>query len=173
MQPDRSSGPDVADGRYDVAVMPPSSRVKEGLRRGNTHKLKWAVFARGDHPAGPRLSKKGWAAYPHLLIRTPGSSDSPVDRASRQGNLKRRVTQVLPHFMLAPPLLAQSDLLLTVPRVALASAVKAYDLRVMACPVSVPAIEVALQWGARFDLEPASVWFRGHLAAALRTTLNA
>lgn len=159
---------DVADGRVDVAIAPASATKVDGLRSAHIASLDWAVYARADHPAAHAWGAKAWASYPHVRVRTSSNAESPVDRAARTQNLRRRTGPYLPHFLLAPPLLARTDLLLTVPRAVLADVAPRFGLVALPCPVRLAAIELSISWSTQLDRDPAIAWFRQALSAAAR-----
>lgn len=157
---------DVADGRVDVAIAPTSVSKTDGLCSAALVALDWAVFARGDHPAARSWSAKAWAAYPHVRVRTSSGGESPVDVAARAQKLARRTGPYLPHFLLAPPLLARTDLLLTVPRAVLADVAPRFGLVALPCPVKLAPIALSIFWSAQLDRDPAIAWFRQVLGEA-------
>ncbi|MCK6545515.1 LysR family transcriptional regulator [Myxococcota bacterium] len=155
----RSTFRDVADGRFDLAITPP--RRDDALRSVALVSLDWAVYAREGHPAIDAWGPRAWAEHAHVRIRTSSDAESPVDRAARAKKLTRKRGPVLPHFLLAPPLLARTDLLMTVPRAVLADVAPRFGLVALPCPVKLPPIELALAWSAQLDRDPANAWFRG------------
>jgi DNA-binding transcriptional LysR family regulator len=163
---------DVAEGRLDAAVGPSSIRGIDGLRVKPLVSLDWAVFARRGHPAVRGWSARRWAAYPHVRIRVASGGEGPVDVAVRAHNLTRRIGATLPHFLLAPPLLARTDYLLTVPHATLAGVAAQFDLVTLPCPLSLPRIEHALYWSANLDRDAANVWFRHGLTETVIEALG-
>ncbi|MEM9490458.1 MAG: LysR family transcriptional regulator [Myxococcota bacterium] len=162
---------DVADGRYDLAVAPPRLRRTDGLSSEAVASLDWAVFARAEHPAITGWGARAWAAYPHVRVRTSPTAASPVDAAARARRLVRKPGPTLPHFLLGPPLVARTDLLMTVPRAILAEVAPRFGLVELPCPVKLAPIELAMYWSAQLDRDPAISWFRATAGAALREAL--
>ena len=157
---------DVADGRVDVAIAPGSAPRSDGVRSESLVSLDWAVYARSDHPAVRAWGARAWSAYPHVRVRTSSGGESPVDVAARAQKLKRRAGPYLPHFMLAPPLLARSELLMTVPRAVLADVAPRFGLVALPCPVRLAPVELAVFWSAQLERDPAITWFRKALREA-------
>lgn len=164
---------EVADGRVDVAIAPTAAPKADGLCSAAIAALDWAVYARAEHPAAASWSAEAWAAYPHVRVRTSSGRESPVDVAARAQHLSRRPGPYLPHFLLAPPLLARSDLLMTVPRAVLADVAPRFGLVALPCPVRLAPIELSMFWSAQLDHEPAIAWFRGVLREAALETFAA
>lgn len=164
---------DVADGRIDLAVAPARTAPVEGVTRAPLVTLDWAVYARRDHPAAKAWSAKAWAAHPHIRVRTTGGGEGPVDRAARAQRLTRRSGPYLPHFLLAPPLLARTDLLFTVPRAALAEVAARFGLVALPCPLKLPPLSLDLFWSALLDRDPAVTWFRTWVRHAVAEVFGA
>ncbi len=158
----------VSDGRCDLAVAPPRGKADDGLRSEDIATLEWAVFAREGHPAIPGWGRKAWARYAHIRVRTSSGGESPVERAASSARVKRKAGPILPHFLLAPSLLAKTDLLMTVPRAILADVAPRFGLVVLPCPVKLEPIALALYWSAILDQDPALVWFRSIAKAGLQ-----
>ncbi len=163
---------DVAAGRHDLVVAPPRSDT-DGLDSRHVATLPWVVFARRGHPAVKGWSEDAWLAYPHLRVRTSGRGSGPVDRALEARGRTRRGGPVLPHFLLAPPLLLSTDVLFTAPHGVLADVAERFDLVALPCPITLAPIEVSMFWSAQLAADPANVWFRGRIEAALGATFGA
>lgn len=163
---------DVADGRFDLAVAPLRDALPEGLLVEPLATMPWAVFARRAHPAAATWGLDAWLTHPHVRVRTAGSAVGPVDRAVAAAGVVRRPGPTLPHFMLAPPLLARSDMLLTVPYGVLADVAAGFGLAAQPCPIDLPPIEMALYRSARLERDPATTWFFERARAALVETFD-
>lgn len=148
---------DLADGRCD-AVIGPESLAGEGVRSERLWVMDWAVFMRRDHPARRCWSLDAWAAAPHLQIRTAGG-DGPVDQAAQRLGIRRSVAAVLPGFAPAPAILVRTDLLLTVPRLALEEAAEPFSLHACPAPLPLPPMSLALHRDAALGDEPGVRWF--------------
>lgn len=169
--PERGLFRALADGQVDAVVAPLRRSDLEGLEGETLGALRWAVFAREGHPACQDWGARAWSAAQHIRIRTLSDAESPVEVAARAGGIERQVQVFLPQFVLAPPLLARTDLLLTVPRETLVDAAPAYGLVGLEPPIPLPPLPLALYWSARRGHEPPLLWFRALVRAAVRETL--
>jgi DNA-binding transcriptional LysR family regulator len=160
---------DVAQRRFDVAIGPVDLPAEEGVTAGQWIELPWVVFARGAHPAIADWSMAAWLRHPHLRIRTDATRSGPVDQALCALGHARAPGPVLPHFMLAPPLLAQTNMLLTVPRGVLSTVAERFDLRALPCPIELAPVRLTVYESTIGALDPAQQWFRGQVEAALMT----
>jgi len=78
-------------------------------------------IARRGHPAfkRKRISVASWGALSHLLVSPRGEDAGEADEHLAKLGLKRRIVAVVPHFLAAPLIVANSDLVtLTTKRVA-------------------------------------------------------
>ena len=72
----------------------------------------------------------------------------------------------MPHFSMAAPILAQTDLLLTVPSVTMGDTVAAYQLDRRETPFDFPQLGLSLYRSAAEGDEPGVRWFLARLEAA-------
>jgi len=159
---------ELTEGRHD-ALVAPTFIEHEGLRSEPLSTCSWAVYGRKDHPAFRVWSAEAWSAYPHLQIRTTDASGKgPIDRRAAEQGIHRVVGAVVPHFTMAPPILAQTDLLLTVPSIALSGSAAAYDLERRAVPFDIPSMGLSLFRSASAGDEPGVRWFLERVAVAAR-----
>jgi DNA-binding transcriptional LysR family regulator len=164
---------DLAEGRYDLLVAPPLTGERGPVQHELLGVSAWRVFGRPDHPAFVSWSAEAWVRWPHLQIRTIGANPGPVDRACATAGLRRVIGAVVPHFATAPAILSRTDLLLTVPRVALHGLAAPFGLAERPVPLELAPMPLALHWSAVLGGEPAVAWFRGRVEQVLRTILAA
>jgi DNA-binding transcriptional LysR family regulator len=158
-------GADLASGKLDVVLMPPlPSEEGPSIRRRQILEERFVCVARREHPLAKKkaLTLSRFAAASHALISPWGMEGGFVDDALARLGLKRRVTVALPHAMVAPHIIAASDLLLTMAeRVA----------RVLAPPLDLVVIEpppellltgftISMLWHERTHSDPARRWLR-------------
>ena len=138
---------DVAEGLIDVAIVPAQLRMPEGVNSEAIGALKWRCFCREGHPALSEWGRKSWSQWPHLAVRVGDSLTSPVNLAAAAAGVERSIAGWVPHFSAIAPILAGSDLLATLPAIAMAETLHPYrlDSREVPFPIA-PA-------SARDDLE--------------------
>ncbi|MBL8386071.1 MAG: LysR family transcriptional regulator [Burkholderiales bacterium] len=162
----------VAEGRIDLAMMPTALGLPEGVEGEAAGVLRWATFARRDHPALSAWGRRAWARWPHVVVRVGDAMPSPVD-AVAPGAPARRVATWVPHFSAVAPLLAKSDCLATLPLIVMADALDRYALVALPTPFPIAPMPHRLVWGRRLSGEPGLVWLREHLRAAFGEVLAA
>jgi DNA-binding transcriptional LysR family regulator len=158
---------DLADGRTDVVIAPSHTR-DDRLRSEPIGTWPWVAFGREGHPAFQDWSVAAWAAYPHLQIRinNAGKVAGPVDRPAAALGVRRVVSAVVPHFTMAAPILARTNLLLTVPAVVLARVASLHGLAFRKAPFDLPEMGLSLLRSATAANEPGVRWFVERVAEA-------
>ncbi len=157
---------ELAEGRYD-ALIGPSALVDEGVRAEPLGGWSWAVFGRRGHPGFQDWSLATWSTYPHLQIGTSElRGPGPIDRRSAALGIQRTVGAVVPYFTMAAPVLAQTDLLLTVPSMAMSSTADVYGLEQREVPFGLPEMQLSLFRSAAAGDEPGVRWFLDQVTMA-------
>ncbi len=161
----RSAISDLADGHYDALVANAALRSDE-LRATRLGKWPWAVYGRTGHPAFADWSLTSWSAHPHLQVRpTILDGPGPTDRKIKELGLHRVVQAVVPHFSMAAPILAKTDLLLTVPSVTMGDTADVYRLDHRDPPFDLPPMTLSLFRSAAEGDEPGVRWFLERVSA--------
>jgi DNA-binding transcriptional LysR family regulator len=124
---------------------------------------------RAGHPAARRrLTIDRFVALKHVLISPQGRGEAAVDVALRQLGRTRHIALRVPHFLSAPLVVAESDLIVTLPtRVAEALAGQ-HRLVSRRPPLPLPGFTLSMFWHARNDADDAQRWLRGFIAAVAR-----
>src|SRR5262249_41269772 len=132
------------------------------------------------------LSAEVFAALPHLLVAPRNTGPGVVDRLLGERGLSRKIALQVPHFLVAPLVVAESDLVVTLPeRVArrveprlpvcwgvAAGGAGLFEplLRIggVAPPLPMPSFEVSQIWHERTAKSPPHRWLREKIAAVAR-----
>ncbi len=155
----------LADGRLDALVVP---------RRRSPPGFVWTelltddrvCLVRRDHPTvGKTLSLSQYCALGHVFVTPALQSSGIVDRALARRGLRRRVAVRVPSFLVAPLVVARSDLVATVAgRVARLFGDR-FPVRALPAPVELPPVTVSLAWHERMRRDAGHVWFRRLVAS--------
>lgn len=156
----------LRDGRTDMAVAivadPPGDLHRRALLTEH-----FACVVRAGHPrVGATLDLDTWCALTHVLVSPRGDSRGPVDDALERLGRARRVGRVVPSFLTAAVLAANTDHVLTVSRRVAEALAGPLGLRVLDPPLALPPYTLSLFWHARDDADPAHAWLRGALVRA-------
>lgn len=127
----------------------------------------FVMVTRPDHPyhSGPATPER-FVDYPGLLVSQAGDGTGVADESLAQLGLKRRVAVTVAHFLLAPRLLANSDLVLVIGRRVAEAARDELNLRVTALPFAMPAFTARMFWHASTSNYAPLVWLRNLIAAS-------
>ncbi|MBN9414323.1 MAG: LysR family transcriptional regulator [Candidatus Eremiobacteraeota bacterium] len=126
---------------------------------------RFVCLTRVDHPMlkEGRLSLERFCALSHALITVTGTGLGVVDQMLQQRGLTRRVALRLPHFLAAPVVVAQTDLVLTLPaRVAYFMARK-FPLHISDPPLPLERFPVTQVWHRRSQDDAAQSWLRAQM----------
>jgi DNA-binding transcriptional LysR family regulator len=113
-----------------------------------------------------KLTLARFLAAEHLLVSPTGTEGGYVDDALRTLGKTRRVAVTVPTFQAALAIVAETDLVATLPEEV--TRTLAPRLHRQPCPVATPELEMCVAWAARFTRDPRHRWLRGHVAAELR-----
>ncbi|MCB9600150.1 MAG: LysR family transcriptional regulator [Sandaracinus sp.] len=146
---------DVAIGYFGAAP--------EGLRRVTLLVERYACFVREGHPAAGAWDLDAYVAHPHVLISPRGGTRGAVDVALERIGRARDVRYLVPHYLVAPRVVASTDAILT------ATARLAPELSALARlselppPVEVADYALSMVWHERTHAEPGAKWLRAGL----------
>ena len=118
---------------------------------------------------GRRLTLKQYLEFEHALVEIRKGQQALVDRALAQLGEKRRVALTVPFFVPAIFAIAQTDLILTLPRRLAKLTAGMAGVRVVEAPREIKSFPYFMAWHPRLTNEPAHEWFREQLRLAVRT----
>ncbi|HKJ00248.1 MAG TPA: LysR substrate-binding domain-containing protein [bacterium] len=162
--------PSLESGRIDL-LAGVYDETPAGVHSQPLYEEQFVCLMRSDHPqARHQLTLEQYVDLPHILIATTrsGQGASLVDRMLEQRGLTRRIALSLPHFLVAPYIVAQSDHVITFPSRLADYFASFLPLRVVEPPLSLPGYSIALFWHERLHREPASIWLREQIARVSR-----
>jgi DNA-binding transcriptional LysR family regulator len=99
----------------DIAILPIQD-VPPRFIQQKLFETDFVVTMRKRHPFARKPSLRRYCELRHVLVSQSGNSYGNVDEALAQHGLSRRVALTVPSFMMALVVLAETDLLGTLPR---------------------------------------------------------
>ncbi len=164
--------------RIDVRPME-HERVREELPRD----LDLAISVFRDAPAGMRdqvlfeedfvcVLRKGspaargtfdlarYLACRHVLIAPRGVIGSPLDDLLAKKGHARALSMLVPHFLVAPHIVAATDLVWTAPQRLAKAFAEQLPLTIRDVPFKVPGFSIIMRWHIRLDRDPGLIWLR-------------
>lgn len=122
----------------------------------------FAALIRADHPLAKRkLTIKQFLSLEHAVVRAESRTEEVIERFLARRKLRRRVVLETPHFASAPIIVAQSDLVVTIPEplaqyfCSVSAAVRTVEL-----PFVPPRIPLKQYWHRKFHHDARSRWLR-------------
>jgi DNA-binding transcriptional LysR family regulator len=159
-------GEQLASGELDLALVTPQA-MPQSLKTRALYDETFLCVLRPGHPAAQRpLDLDTFCALDHVLVSTSGGGfTGVVDEALARLGRSRRVVVSLTSFLVAPELVAESDLICTVP----ARLARRWSgvLNVMSPPCEVGAFSIHMGWHPRAHSDPAQRWLREQVAAVV------
>jgi DNA-binding transcriptional LysR family regulator len=161
-------------GEVDVVVAPTTKReLPVAIRSRQLYRERLVCLVHKGKRPKKRLDLATWTSMRHVFIAPGGTPGGIVDETLAQLGKHRRVAVAVPHFLLAPHVVAGSDLIVTVgDRVAQAFA-EILPLSVLDPPVKLPGFEVRMYWHERSHRDPAQQWFRDAVRGAVDSPMPA
>jgi DNA-binding transcriptional LysR family regulator len=122
------------------------------------------IVRRGHPLSGAQLTKAQFLEAQHAVVHQEGKSHEVFEEALLAQGLKRRVVLSIPHFLSIPLVIAESDLIVTVPYAIGMSFARMTDLRILRPPIEVAPAEVKQHWHSRFHHDRINRWLRSVVA---------
>lgn len=107
-------------------------------------------------------------ALPHALVAPRGDVGSVVDTALAKLGRRRRVALEVPHFLVAPHVVRETDLVLTLAQRLADRLAPMLGLRRLASPIELEGFTMSMVWHERQHADPAHAWMRGAIAGAAK-----
>ena len=164
-----SSFPDaqLENGSLDVvlgfeSVLNPPAH----LHRQNLFSDRMACVVRQNHPLirqAPSIEE--YLLAPHMLISRTGSKSGLIDQKLTEMGLERRIKLIVPHFLSAPLIVAETDMILSLPYRIARQFKKFTPLEIFPVPVELPSYDLVMIWHPLREKEPAHLWLRDKITA--------
>jgi DNA-binding transcriptional LysR family regulator len=136
----------------------------------------FVCLLREGHPrVRGKLTLARYVELEHLLVSAPGYGLGIVDAELERRGLRRRVAVRVPFFLVAPAIVASSDLIVTLPARLAGLAPVLAGIGIHPVPLALARFPVQEVWHAGADRDPASIWLRTQVeqaAEALATTAS-
>lgn len=145
---------------FDVSLDPPSRISQQALFNDA-----FVSIVRKGHPTvRDSLSLEQFTQMDHILISPSGSEHGIVDHWLNQNNLSRKIALIVPHFLSAPLIIAQTDMVLTLPYRVAEQFVQMAPLKLLQTPVELPSYQLSMIWHPLYEKDPANQWLRKLIA---------
>ncbi|GHA75020.1 LysR family transcriptional regulator [Formosimonas limnophila] len=151
----------IAEGQVDACLAPAHLRTVDGVTSCDMGGLEWACYMRRQHPAASQTwTAELWQSHSHIAVRVGDSPHNPVGKSSINAGLTRHVAIWVPKFSAIAPILAQTDLIATMPKILMQDSLRELDLVQRPVPYEQQPISQRLYWAERYNNDPANQWLR-------------
>ncbi len=151
----------LENGSIDL-LLGPFPDVASGLHTQKLFDERFMCLVRADHPhVGDTLSLKQFLTLSHVLVSARGPEPGRVDRALAAQGLQRRVALWVPHFLIIPLVVSQTNLIATLSERVVHFFASLLSLRVLPPPVRLAGYSMHLVWHERLNGDAAAQWLRG------------
>jgi DNA-binding transcriptional LysR family regulator len=160
---DRDILPALDSARVDLALgyIPSLASVGKAFLLSE----RYVVVMRKGHPlARMRASRSALAKLDYALVR----SHPATTRALESLHLGERVRLSIPHFMVLPRILAETDLAVVMPLRLFETFARMGDYTVWRSRIGLPAFDVSVHWAQRFAGDAGNRWLRELIVALFR-----
>lgn len=146
------------------------SPVQEGVEVLQGNADTYVVVARRGHPRiGKKLSMEQYLAERHVVVKPWQEEAGVIDSALSIGGWAREVAIEVPSVMAAPFIVANSDLLITLPRLAAHQLEASAAITIFDAPFEVPSYNLNVYFQRRHLSSPWHRWMRDQIESVLHS----
>lgn len=132
-----------------------------------------ACVVRQNHPIITKSpSLVDYIRVPHMLISRTGSPHGVIDEKLAELGMERRIKLIVPHFLSAPLIVAETDMILSLPYRIAAQFKKIAHLEIFPVPFDLPDYELSMIWHPLRDKDPAHLWLREKIVTVCKSISN-
>lgn len=157
----------LENGSIDVAVGYYPDLKKSNFFQQVLFSDTFASLVRLDHPVtAKKLTLKQYLQLEHAVVHAESRTEEVIERYLSRRKLRRQVVLSTPHFASAPIIVAQSDLIVTIPEpLARYFALGAANVRMIGLPFDPPRIQLKQFWHRKFHHDQRNAWLRARICA--------
>jgi len=127
----------------------------------------FVCVCRQGHPhIGKEISLQQYIEADHLLVSIAGDRAGVIDRILSRQDLSRHVAVAVPHFLVAPFILAETDLIATLAKRVAEGFAQMQSLKILSSPIALTGFSVALRWHQSNQNHPDQTWLRAQIEKA-------
>jgi len=135
--------------------------VPKRLNRRHLFTETMTCLVRADHPVlYQSWNLQRFVDLSHLFVATRQVSTGVVDSILADKGLSRRIALVVPHFLVVPYIIAETDLIVTVNSRIADTYIRELPLRTLPPPLDLPEFPITMLWHPRSDGDPGVAWLR-------------
>lgn len=154
----------LESGEADLAIgfMP---ELEAGFYQQKLFDQTFACVVRREHPRiKQRLTGNLFKREKHVIITAPGTGHELVEQTLARQRVARKVALSLPTLPGVSNLLANTDLVATVPERVAQMLVRIAKVKALPPPFRFPSFSIKQHWHERYQQDPANQWLRSTVA---------
>lgn len=160
--PDTASLLESGDSDLAVGFMP---ELDAGFFQQNLFQQNFACVVRKTHPRiGARMTENLYKRESHVVITAAGTGQDLVEKTLTRQGIQRTIALSLPTLPGLGNLLANTDLVATVPVRVAQTLVRIAQVKLLAPPIAFPSFMIKQHWHERYQHDPANRWLRSQIA---------
>ncbi|NOY91442.1 MAG: LysR family transcriptional regulator [Deltaproteobacteria bacterium] len=157
----------LANRDFDLHVGVVKANAAEASRRQVLFTDDMVCVLRHGHPAaGVELDVKTYAELDHVMVGVGPRGPTGVDDELARRGLERRIGCRVGHFVAAPAVVAETDMVLTLPRRLAQRFCAGHGLTILETPLPRLPFQYAQFWHAAMQQDPGHRWFRTQVRLA-------
>lgn len=152
----------LESGEVDLAIGYFPDLRKHNFYQQALYSDTFASLLRADHRIrADKLSIREYLQLEHAVVRAESRTEEVIERHLARKRIRRRVVLATPHFASVPIIVAQSDLIATIPEpLARYFSSVAAGVRVVQLPFEPPRIAIKQFWHRKFQHDARNRWLR-------------
>ncbi|WP_245636151.1 LysR family transcriptional regulator [Curvibacter delicatus] len=160
--PDTASLLESGDSDLAVGFMP---ELEAGFFQQNLFQQNFACVVRKAHPRiGARMTEGLYKRESHVVVTAAGTGQELVEKTLTRRGIQRNIALTLPTLPGLGNLLANTDLVATVPVRVAQTLVRIAQVKLLAPPIAFPSFMIKQHWHERYQHDPANRWLRSQMA---------
>lgn len=160
--PDTAAGLAAGDSDLAVGYMP---ELEAGFYQQVLFEQGFCCVVSNQHPlVKRRMTATLFKRVRHVEIAAPGTGNELVELELKRVGVERRIALSLHTLPGLGNLLAQTELVATVPERVGHTLTRIAPVKLLASPYALPKFAIKQHWHERFHLDPANRWLRGQVA---------
>jgi len=150
----------MEEGKVDLALGYLPDLVSTAFQSEVIMKHSFSCLLRRDHPSASNLTAEAFSDLEHVVVDAPIRSQELVEEFLKEQKIERKVRVRSGHYLALPTIVAQTDLIATVPTALANSLSTQAGIVVVTPPFEIPTFHIKHHWHRRYDLDPRIQWLR-------------
>ncbi|TDF64944.1 LysR family transcriptional regulator [Cupriavidus sp. L7L] len=148
-------------GEVDLALgyFPDLQKAEFFQRRLFSHDLVCMVRA-GHKIKGPRMTLNQFTSTEQAFVKDGNRTQEMFEAVLAEKGIKRNIVLQTSHYLSIPIVIAESDLVVVLPRTVANVFADSTQVRIVQPPMEIPRYDLKVYWHRRFSHDPKAKWLR-------------